>query len=65
MLVQGGIVVRANVAARKNILQVFEEGRIDRHHVFKMAVNRAILHHEDFAIALDHLRFDFAGFIGV
>ena len=56
------VVVRADVAAREAVFQVLEEGGVDRHHVFEMAVLRAILHHQDLAVALDDLRFDFADF---
>ena len=45
----------------KDLLQVPEERRIDGHHVFEMAVNGAVLDHQDLAIALDDLRFDLAG----
>ena len=33
---------------------------VDRHHVFEVAVDRAILHHQDLAVALDDLGLDFA-----
>ena len=54
------VVVGADVAAGEALFQVREERRIDRHHVFEVAVLRAILHHQDLAVALDDLRFDFA-----
>src|SRR5471030_375540 len=62
VLVQLGIVVGADIAAGEYVFQVLEEGRIDGHDVFKMAVNRAVLDHQDFAIALDHLGLDLARF---
>src|SRR5690349_7992356 len=52
--------MRGNVAARELRFNPLEELGVDRHHVFVMAVNRAILDHPDLAIALDDLRFDFA-----
>ena len=55
-----GVVVGADVAAREHLFQVLEERRVDGHHVLEVAVNRAILHHQDFAVALDHLGLDFA-----
>ncbi len=55
VLVQAGIVVRADVAAGEYVFQVLEERRVDGHHVFEVAVHRAILHHQDLAVALDHL----------
>ena len=39
---------------------MLEEGGVDGHHVFEVAVLGAILHHEDFAVALDDLGLDFA-----
>ncbi len=44
---QFGIVVRADVAAREYVFQMLEERRVNRHHVFKLAVDRAFLHHQD------------------
>src|SRR6185437_2073984 len=43
-----------------NGFQVLEELGVDGHHIFEMAMHRAVLHHEDFAVAIDNLRFDFA-----
>ena len=65
VLVQLVIVVRADVAAGEDVFQVLEEGGVDGHHVFEVAVNRAILHHQDLAVALDDLRLDLAGLVGV
>ena len=65
VLVQLGIVVRADVAARENVFQVLEERRVDGHHVFEVAVDGAVLHHQDLAVALDHLRLDLARLVGV
>jgi hypothetical protein len=41
---------------------VREKLRVNRHHVFVVAVNRTILNHPDFVVALDDLRFDFTNF---
>ena len=60
MLVQFFVVVRADVAAREHLFQVLEERRVDGHHVLEMAVNGAILHHHDLAVALDDRGLDFA-----
>ena len=65
VLVQLGIVVRADVAAGEDVFQVLEERGIDGHHVFEVAVDGAILHHQDLAVALDHLGLDLAGLFGV
>ena len=52
--------VGADVAAGEALFKMLEEGGVDRHHVFEVAVLGAILHHEDLAVALDDLRLDFA-----
>src|ERR1022692_540522 len=40
-----------------------EEGRIDGHHVLEVAVNGAILDHQDLAVALDDFGLDLAHLI--
>ena len=37
----------------KHVLQVLRELGVNRHHVLKVAVLGAILHHQDLAVALD------------
>src|SRR6266700_7882198 len=54
------IVVGADVPARKVLLDPGKKLRVDGHHVFVVAVNRAILHHPDLAVALDDAGFDLA-----
>ena len=54
------LAVGADVAAGEALFKMLEEGRIDRHHVFKVAVLGAVLHHQDLAVALDDLGLDFA-----
>jgi hypothetical protein len=54
------VVVRADVAAGEALFQVLEERRVDRHDVFEVAVLRAVLHHQDLAVALDDGGFDLA-----
>ena len=39
------------------------ESGVDRHHIFKMAVLRAILHHQNLAVARDNLGLDLAHFL--
>src|SRR5262245_7455988 len=39
---------------------MLEEGGVDRHHVLEVAVKRAILDHQDLAVALDDRGFDLA-----
>jgi len=39
---------------------MIEEFGVDGHHIFVVAVDRAVLDHPDLAIALDNLRFDLA-----
>src|ERR1700738_4908390 len=49
-----------DVAAGKNIFKMLRELRINRHHIFKVSVRRAVLDHQDLAVALDDLRLDLA-----
>ena len=60
VVVQRLVVVRPDVAARKDLFEMLEERRVDRHHVLEMAVNRAVLHHQDLAVALEDGRLDLA-----
>ena len=53
VVVQLLVVVGADVAARERVLEVLEEGRVHGHHVLEVAVDRAVLHHQDLAVALD------------
>src|SRR5271166_2505197 len=57
------VIVGPNVAAGEDLFEMLEEGGVDGHHVFEVAVLGAVLHHEDFAVALDDLGFDFAGLL--
>jgi hypothetical protein len=56
------VVVRVNVPSGVHRLDVFQELGVHGHHVFDVAVNRAILDHPDFVVTLDDGRFDLAGF---
>ena len=60
VIVQLLVIVGADVAAGEDLFEVLEEGGVDRHHVFKVAMDRAVLHHQDLAVALDDLRLDLA-----
>ncbi len=62
VVMQMRIVVRENVAAGEALFQVLEEGGVDGHYVLEVAVNRAILDHQDFAVTLDDLGLDLAHF---
>src|ERR1051325_7503639 len=53
--------MRRNVPARKNCFEMPQELRIDRNYVFKVTVHRAILNHEDAAVALKNRGLDFTG----
>ena len=44
----------------KHLFEVLEERRVHRHHVLEMAVHRAVLHHQDLAVALEDGRLDLA-----
>ena len=63
VVVELGVVVGADVAAGKGLFKVLEEGRVDGHDVFEVAVLGAILDHEDLAVALDDLSLDFANLL--
>ena len=54
------LAVRPHIAARKTLFQVLEKLRVDRHHVFKVPMLGAVLHHQDLAVPLDDLRLDLA-----
>ena len=62
VVVQFLVVVGANVAAWEDFFEVLEESRVDRHDVFKVTVDGAVLDHQDLAVALDDLRLDLADF---
>ena len=56
------VVMCADIAPGKRLLKVTKKLRINGEDVFEVPVDRAILDHQDFAIAFDDLRLDFAGF---
>ena len=58
MLVEILVVVCGNIAARELRLNPLKEFGVHSHHIFVMAVNRAVLDHPDLAVTLDNLRFD-------
>jgi len=60
VIVQLAIVVGADIATREDLFEVLEESRVDRHDILEVTVDRAILNHQDLAIALNDLRFDLA-----
>ncbi len=60
MIVQRRVVVRADVASRKDLFEVLEERRVDRHDVFEVPVDRTVLDHENLTVALHDLRLDLA-----
>src|SRR6266478_2940865 len=60
VLVQIFVVVCGNIAAGELLFDMIEEFGVDGHHIFVVAVDRAVLDHPDLAIALDNLRFDLA-----
>ena len=60
VVVQIFVVVRGNVAAGEVLLDPLEELGVDGHQVFVLAVDGALFHHPDLAIALDDLRLDLA-----
>ena len=60
VVVQLLVVVRANVAAREDVFQVLGERRVDRHQVFELSVDGALLDHHDLAVFLDDVGLDLA-----
>ncbi len=54
------VVMRRDVASGEHFLQMLRERGVDRHHVFEVAVGRAVFHHQNLAVALDDLRLDLA-----
>jgi hypothetical protein len=57
------VVMCADVAAWEVLLEVLEEGRVNGHNVFEVAVLDAVLDHEDLAVALDDLSLDLADLV--
>src|SRR5207244_6392178 len=49
-----------DAVSRYNIYQVLEESRVHRHHVIEVAMDGALLLHDDLAVALNDCRFDLA-----
>ena len=60
VVVQTLVVMRLDIAARKHFFEVAEKLSVNGHYVFKVAMDRAVLHHQDLAVALDDLRLDLA-----
>ncbi len=62
VIVELFVIMGGNVTPRKYIFQMLKKIGIHCHHIFKVAVDGTILHHQDFAVALDDGGFDLAGF---
>ncbi len=60
MVVQLLVVVGADVAAGEYLLEMLEERGVNRHHVFEVPVDRAVLDHDDLAVLLVDGRLDLA-----
>src|SRR5262245_34196088 len=58
------IVVSPDVPAWKVLFDPFQKFHVFGHHVFKLAVFRAVFHHPDLAVALKDRGFDFSYVIG-
>jgi hypothetical protein len=54
------VVVRVDVATGKHLFDMRQELRIDRHHIFEVAVGWTIFDHPDLPVAFDDLSLDFA-----
>src|SRR5580658_10045702 len=57
------VVVGGDVAAGEDIFEVLGEFGVNRHHVFEVAVLRAVFDHQNFAVAFDDGGFDLADFL--
>src|SRR5580692_1157261 len=57
------VVVGHDVAAGEDVFQVLGEFGVDGHHVFEVAVFRAVLDHQNLAVAFDDGGFDLAYFL--
>ncbi|HZS55254.1 MAG TPA: hypothetical protein VFA65_12695 [Bryobacteraceae bacterium] len=58
------VVMSANIAARKDVLQMLRKCRIDGHQVLERTMLGALFDHHDLAVALDDLCLDLAdGFV--
>jgi hypothetical protein len=57
-MVQVLVIVRADVTARECFFQMAEERHIHGHNVLEMTVLRAVLYHQNLAIAFNNLRLD-------
>src|SRR5690349_9392721 len=44
------VAMRADVSSGKNFFEMSKELRVDRDHIFEVAVRRAILDHQDLAV---------------
>src|SRR6185295_336976 len=54
------VVVSIDVSARKHLLDMGKEFRVDGHHILEMPVNRTVLNHPDLSITFDNLGLDLA-----
>jgi hypothetical protein len=64
VVVQLLVVVGLDVAPRKHVFQMLEERGVNRHRVFEMPVNRAVLDHDDLAVFLGDGGLDLADLFG-
>ncbi len=63
VVVQLFVVVRFHIAAREKRFDMLEKLRVDRHHVFDLAVLRTIFDHPHLAVTFDDLRLDLADIV--
>ena len=63
MVVEIGIVMGANITARKIALNPAQKVGINCHEVFVFSVLRAVFHHPDLVVTFHNLGFDFSNLL--
>src|SRR5918992_491835 len=63
MIVQLFVIVRLDISTWEHRLDMREEFRVDRHHVFKTTVDWTILDHPNLAVTFNNLRFNLANLL--
>ena len=58
MIVKLFVIMRFDIASRKQRFHMLQKLRVDCHHVFEMPVRRAIFDHPHLIITLNNLRLD-------
>lgn len=56
--------MRADVSSGKDFFEMSKELRVDRNHIFEVAVRSAVFDHQNLAVAFENGGFDLADFLG-